>query len=408
MNRCVLVASLALALSVGLGCGGDDDGPAGTTGGPDGSRPGMDAGPSSSTGDAGCVHTGPPLIDPADLPVCDLCPNARCVPTAVVPMEQAERLADCDDTNKCVPELYVRTNGDFLLPTCRSIADAEGRCVSICLPDVAAQMDLLPQGSCGDDERCVPCYDPTTGEETGACGLACDPGPTEPPVMLTPCCGDLGTCIPSDSVPADQRDQLGMDACTAGALCVPDALATGTPPPACRSVADAEGRCLPRCLPDVEAQADMLPQDSCADAHLCVPCYDPISGEATGSCSLNGDMPAEPARTFPGCCDHMGTERGRCVPDTLVPMEDREGLPQDTCDMGNLCVPEPLLLDPMHTFATCTTEGFIGGGDPGACVPDCMVEGWTSWTLSQSTCADGELCAPCMNPITGADTGACR
>ena len=396
--------SLVLALVL-AGCGGDDG--AAATGrdagpAPDG-RTGTDA-----AGSAGCVHTGPPLLDPAELPVCDLCPNAHCVPSSVVPPEQAGQLADCNETSKCVPDLFIRTNGDFLLATCRSIADAEGRCVSICLPDLAEQADRLPQATCAADERCAPCFDPFSGEETGVCGLSCDPGPTEPPVMLTPCCGGDGTCLSADAIPAEEREQLGMDTCSAGDLCVPTALASGTPPPSCRSIADVEGRCMPECLPDVAEQADQLPQSTCAAAHRCVPCYDPISGEETGVCSLSGDMPAEPPVTFPGCCEHMGTDRGRCVPESLVPAEDREGVPQDTCTMGNLCVPEALLLDPMHSFPSCTTEGFIGGGDPGACIPDCMVGGFEGFLLSQSTCADGELCAPCTNPLTGADSGACR
>jgi len=410
MRRTSFSSALLVALSAPAlawsACGGDGstDTAGGIDGGADAAMPATDGGPSMT----GCVHTGPPLVDPEELPVCDMCPNARCLPTGVVPMEQQELLADCDESSKCVPELFIRTNGDFLLDTCRSIADAEGRCVSICLPDVAAQMDFLPQASCADDERCAPCFDPTTGEDTGVCGQACDPGPTEPPLMLDPCCGGEGVCLPPDAVPPAERERLGADACSDGALCVPSALASGTPPPMCRSIGMAEGRCLPSCLPEVAEQADRLPQDSCADGSLCLPCYDPTTGESTGACELFGDMPTEDPVVFEGCCEHGGTDRGRCVPASVVPEEDRDGLPMESCTMGELCVPEPLLLDPGYTFPSCMTEGLIGGGDPGACVPDCMVGGFEGFLLNQSTCAEGELCAPCMDPITGDPTGACR
>ncbi len=630
-----VLACVALAACTGdtMG-GGTDAGPGGMDAGTPPPPPPMDAGPGGD-----CVPIPPPIA-PDLLPECPLCAGARCVPLSFVPEEQRDLLADCDDANKCVPDLLIETGGNVTLASCRSINDSEGRCISTCIPAAAEQADLLPSEGCGTDEVCVPCYDPTTGEDTGACTQGCDPGPTEPPITFPACCGDLGSCVPVDvvpeeqrgllgmdtcaegalcapatlvdpafrpptcrsvadaegrclpaclpdvaaqadllpqdtcmdahlcvpcfdptsgeatgacglngdmpaeppvtfdrccggigacvpssAVPEDQRGQLGADTCTdAGFLCAPDSLISGSPPPACRSIADAEGRCLPECLPDVAAQASLLPRDTCAEAHRCVPCYDPTTGTATGSCSLNGDMPseppvtfdaccmglglcvprsavprdqrdqlgmdtctgagelcaptdltdptytpmtcrsvgggegrclpeclpavaaqasilprstcptyhlcapcydptdgmetgscalnadmpAEPPFTFPGCCEYGGVDRGRCVPETLVPAGDRDSLPPDTCTTGQLCVPQPLLADPTYSFPTCTTTGFIGGGRPGACVPDCMVGGFEGFFLSRSSCAGGELCAPCVNPLTGADSGACR
>ncbi len=628
--------AFACAVALAVGCNSETVGD-----GVDARPPGMDAGP-PPTPDAGpggeCVPEAP-LIPPSALPVCDLCANARCVPASFVPEEQRDVLADCADGSKCLPDLLIETNGNFTLATCRSINDSEGRCVSTCLPSAAAQADRLPTAGCGTDEVCVPCFDPTTGESTGACGLGCDPGPTEPPTMFAACCGELGACVPSSAIPADQRSLLGPDTCTGDALCAPselvdaafvppacrslagaegrclpaclpavaaqadtlpvdtcaathrcvpcfdpttgdatgscelngdapteppvvferccggigacvptdlvpaeqrdqlgndtcmdsamlcapDSLVAGDVPPSCRSLADAEGRCLPECLPDVAAQASLLPRDTCAEAHRCVPCFDPTSGDetgscrlngdmptepavtferccggiglcvppstvpadqrsqlgndtcmdsamlcapeelsdstftpptcrsiadvegrclpsclpavaalastlprstcaathlcapcydptdgtATGSCALNGDMPAEPPFVFPGCCTYSGTDRGRCVPMSSVPPGDRDSLPVDTCAATDLCVPSPLLADPTYVFPTCTTGGLLGG-DPGACIPDCMTGFFTGLFLSRSTCAAGDLCAPCTNPLTGASSGACR
>src|SRR5262245_22942412 len=113
-----------LLLLGGLGCG--DGGPApgsldsgagmdaaradgGGGGGGDGGGGGTDATEPPDGGTEACVHTGPPILDPAILPVCDLCTGAHCVPSGLVPEEQRDRLADCDADNKCVPDLFIET-----------------------------------------------------------------------------------------------------------------------------------------------------------------------------------------------------------------------------------------------------------------------------------------------------------
>jgi len=333
-----------------------------------------------------------------------------CVPTDAVPADQRDQLGPdtCEGEGLlCALDTLV---AGATPDTCRSLADAEGRCLPACLPDVAAQADLLPRATCPAAHLCVPCFDPTTGENTGACGLNGDM-PTEPPVEFDMCCSGLGLCVPSSSVPADQRDLLGTDTCTdAGALCAPTDLIDPTfTPPTCRSLGDAEGRCMPACLPDVAAQADRLPRSTCDPDYLCAPCFDPIDGSSTGSCDLNGDSPAEPPVVFAGCCENdRGVARSRCVPESLVPAGDRDALPEDSCSSGELCVPDPLLDDITYSFPSCTTGGLLFGGDPGACVPDCMVGGFEGIFLRRTTCAEGELCAPCTDPLSGSPSGACR
>jgi len=382
------------------------------TPGPDAGTVDPGASPSGEPpAEEGCVHEGPPVLDPAMLRECPFCSGGRCVPGALVPEGERERLADCDGETKCVPDLFVRTGGHFLLPSCRSVGGAEGRCVSLCVPETAEKADYLPQSSCTETERCAPCFDPTTGEDTGVCRLSCDPGPSEAPAMFEPCCGGAGSCVPIDAVPAERRAELDSDVCTDGLLCAPTALTDpGYRPPTCRSVAGAEGRCLPTCLPHVAEQADFLPRDSCGDGELCAACYDPRTGEETGACTQNGDSPAEPPTELTRCCEHHHDYHGRCVPRELVPAERRDHLHENECHSegdGLLCVPDVFLADPDYRPPPCRTEGLIGGGQPGACLPACVI-GPAALFLSQSSCAEWEKCAPCTDPLSGEDTGACR
>ena len=71
-------------------------------------------------------------------------------------------------------------------------------------------------------------------------------------------------------------------------------------------------------------------------------------------------------------------------------------------------MPDPIVADPSYRFPGCTTTGLFGGGERGACVPDCMLGFFQGLFVRRSTCAAGELCAPCTNPLTGAPSGACR
>lgn len=254
-----------------------------------------------------CEHEGDPVLDPAGLPACPSACAGHCLSSALVPADQAASLASCDGGALCVPDELIVSGGEFLLDTCESIAGVEGRCVSTCLPEVIEQMDLLPQSTCASTHRCVPCYDPLSGDDTGACRLSCDPGPTDPPTQLPACCGGLGTCVPSGLVPADQSSQLGVDECPAdqGLVCAPSALVPGlTPVPGdltnqpCETsflfqlafgfdAAYKDGVCLPTCIPEVGDAPWPIGDGSCDDdRYNCIPCNDPQNGGAsTGACN---------------------------------------------------------------------------------------------------------------------------
>jgi hypothetical protein len=244
-----------------------------------------------------------------------------------------------------------------------------------------------------------------TGDATGACAVNGDL-PEDPPGTFADCCGGIGACVPSSAVPSNQRTLLDQNTCAAqGDLCAPRDLAdTSFKPPSCSSISGFEGRCLPACLPDIAAQADRLPQASCDDDYLCAPCYDPLTGASTGACDLNGDQPANPAATFPKCCGGLGS----CVPNTLVPSDQQSLLGQDTCTgLGNVCAPTNIAADPTFKPRSCDT--FQPQNREGRCLPACLppIEAQAAQLLRES-CAAGELCAPCFDPVNGGSTGACE
>ena len=341
------------------------------------------------------------------LPVCDQCPRARCVIAELIPAEQRSWLAPCAREGElCAPELYIETLGGFTLPSCRSLGGVEGRCVSTCIPFVANQATRLPRSSCAEDERCAPCWNPLTGEDTGACRISCDPGPAEPAVTFESCCQGRAVCVPVLGIPAEQRGQLGRGGCQdEGALCVPGELADPVQKPAsCVSVAGSEGRCLSTCLPEIAGQAGWLPQGSCAADHLCAPCFDPRTGQDSAACRINGDSPQTRPIVFDACCKLGETYQGQCVPAELTPEDFRRSLSIDSCASGNVCVPTALV-NPGARPGACTSLGHAEGRCLPACLPE--VERQAA-RLPQDSCPRDFLCAPCTDPLSGTDSGACR
>jgi hypothetical protein len=247
-------------------------------------------------GSGTCPHTGPDLVDPTALPACGN--GAHCLSAVLVPDDMLARLADCPAPNtgsKCVPDPFIRAGGNYVPPTCDSVAGAEGRCLSTALPEVAEQAELLPQSTCEANHLCVPCFSPLDSTETGACRLSCDPGPSEGPTQLPACCDGRGTCVPA-SAAGENADQLGEDECPEdeGLLCAPNVFLEegGFTPPSCETgliqvifgEEFAEGACLPECLPAVDNF--LIGQDGCDEGFKCAPCLNPLTGEPSGACEL--------------------------------------------------------------------------------------------------------------------------
>lgn len=274
----------------------------------------------STDTDAGldCEHP-PEEIDVEAFPTCEQCERARCVPRELVPTHEANLLGECDERRVCVPEALLRTNGVFVPRSCHSLGGAEGRCVSVCVPQVAAQAERLPQDNCVDDERCTPCFEPTTGEPTEACNLSCDPGPTEAPLVFDACCEDRGTCVPS-TLAGDAAQSLPTERCDARDgeryVCAPNEKVQDSTYqfPDCTTavdcsqaeddvarlgcesgglglvaLADQPGACVPACvLAERNPTAGIRPskvyqQSSCGTGEICAPCEIPTVG-SSGVC----------------------------------------------------------------------------------------------------------------------------
>jgi hypothetical protein len=225
-----------------------------------------------------CPWEGPAVIDPEKLPACEpQCSGARCLPAELVPADQAGLLATCPG-GYCTPNAFIESAGYGLPRSCTAFADteAEGRCLSTCLPIVAEQA-TLERGLCFLDERCVPCYDPLSGEDTGACRLACDV-PAQPPYQFPGCCvrggQTFGRCVVRSQIPNEDEGRLTVDECPpSDMLCVPVAFLPGGQQQAC-SAWYGSGSCVPSCI-NTEWYEDILflflSQGNCPSGHYCVP-----------------------------------------------------------------------------------------------------------------------------------------
>ena len=331
---------------------------------------------------------------------------------------ELERLAadSCSERDAlCVPRAWLEAEAP-VVSSCRSTAGREGRCLPACLPDVAPRAGMLPQSSCQGGEVCAPCFDPISAEDTGACNLGSD-RPAAPAQPFAACCEAHGRCVPgealADAVSSADRMRLAADSCSErDALCVPqawlDAASSGARvrPVACRAPGDLEGRCLPSCLPELAEQRDGLEQRSCAAHELCVPCFNPLNGGETGACNLDGDRASEPAQTFAACCGSGAEALGKCVPRRLLGDAPAERLGPDSCGgSGELCVPAAWLEDPEAKPEACRAFGELEGRCLPACLPELAAQ---RDALRRGSCQPQELCVPCYDPLTGADSGSCR
>ncbi|HZS38313.1 MAG TPA: hypothetical protein VFF06_15855 [Polyangia bacterium] len=387
---------------------------------------GQDAGGGNSQGSpVGAPMCGetPHPMDPSTLPSCCTDGAAHCLPASLVPGAATSLLSTCSG-GYCVPDPFIKAGGIAPPLKCVSLNNAEGRCLSVCIPQVAKYQALLPQDVCADDERCAPCVSPLDHTSTGACSIGTcggdpsaspDGGTPEPaqcphvgpPVIdpsTLPACGTAGDahCVQAALVPSSLQAQLNT--CPTG-YCVPDTfIASGGNfiPPTCTSINGAEGRCLSTSIPKVAAQESQVPQDKCAATERCMPCYNPLDSTDTGACRLSCDPgPTKPAAPFAACCNGDA----KCVPTTAIPQALQKNLSADSCMQNDLCVPTENLQASFSPPA-CSASGFLVGSYTGVCLSDCLSFGIQGLLLAKGDCSDNHTCAPCKNPLTGAATGA--
>jgi hypothetical protein len=384
-----------------------------------------------------CPYTGPNIINPAIFPSCasSTCSNAHCLPASLVPAAQQALLQKCSGGGYCTPDPIIASANHFVPPTCTSIAGAEGRCISTCLPSIEQVAAILPKAGCAAGTVCAPCYNPTAADptaQTGACQLGCD-APTKPPVILTcpwptpppvidpttmPGCGCTGAhCLPAIAVPASSQSNLNTcsDPSFGAGFCTPDEIiATGgnIKPPGCAPFAgvtnSTQGRCLSDCLKTIQANPT-LEQSSCASNDKCAPCWDPFSGVASGACSLSKcDMPPSTAYTFPNCCIVNRVATGRCIPLSQIPAAQQGNLQADECANINgnyLCVPDEQLPAPHNTPGQACTGGptlLHLFGYSGTCLSDCLkFPPLTPLAYDQGTCPNNYTCIGCADAPAG-------
>jgi hypothetical protein len=411
----LVLVSAPLGCSPGNYTEGDDGGAASGGGG------GGQGGSAMSCG----APTTPP-IDPNSLPSCCTDGAAHCVPQSFIPPAATTVLASCQG-GACVPDKFIRAGGLVAPPTCQSIGNAAGVCLSVCIPQVAMYKDILPRATCDADERCAPCVNPLNQMSSGACDIGkCSDGtggagggtggagggaaqcphmgpPVIDPNTLPPCCMAGGAhCVNAALVPPAEQSQLAP--CTGG-FCAPDSfIASGGQfiPKTCTSLAGAEGRCLSVCITQVAQQSSFLPRNTCDASERCVPCYSPLDGMATGSCNLSCDPgPTKPPVMFRNCCSNQA----RCVPQSAIPMALRDNLERKDCASGNLCVPSENL-DPSFQPQQCQAEGPLIGTYTGVCLSECLNFGLQGLFLDTGNCPGQKKCVPCRNPLDNTPTGA--
>jgi hypothetical protein len=278
---------------VGVGCSGSDSAGGPSYGGSAGS------GNSSSGGSGGSGAGGAggsnaqcdqPVLDINQYPVCSFCPGGRCIPKSAIPGAVTDELADCDPESKCVPDHLAATGGNFRLQPCRSVANTEGRCGPLCIPQVAKEQAFLVQGSCPTNHLCAPCFDPRTGTDTGACSRGCGDKPVEPPVTFAACCNGRGMCVPEQAVPENSRSSLGTESCEQKGekyLCAPVEKVQdfAFKYPACTAGTFGAGACLPACIVDANPNGALLTRADCVKPDdKCVPCVNPLDQTRTGAC----------------------------------------------------------------------------------------------------------------------------
>jgi hypothetical protein len=245
--------------------------------------------------------------------------------------------------------------------------------------------------------------------------------PNIPPDSFPSCTPIAGCavsrCVPINALPANVPAKL-LGPCGDGkSVCVPDEYIKTYgefQTKQCKSILGAEGRCISTCVPQVNGLMDALPKDVCGEAERCAPCVNPNDGTDTGACTQGCDTgPSAETKAKPIVFQTCQTN-GVCVPQDIVPAALLARLTVLTgtgcTDTTTVCAPVKKTQNLKYNFASCVPGSFAAIGAPntdasgtvtqwGGCVPAWLAGGEAAF-LAQQTCATGELCAPCHDPLT--------
>jgi len=121
--------------------------------------------------------------------------------------------------------------------------------------------------------------------------------------------------------------------------------------------------------------------------------------------------PNTPTSALPsGCvdsCSMNGCNDAHCVPQASLPSSITSATTSALakCSDGSFCVPDDYIVT-QGVFALKKCASLLGA--EGRCISTCIPQvNQQLTTLPKDVCGDGELCAPCFNPIDGTDTKAC-
>jgi hypothetical protein len=169
-----------------------------------------------------------------------------------------------------------------------------------------------------------------------------------------------------------------------------------------RAILFVAGLCLLGCNTSHTSTPDSTHGDAAVD--------DKLGSGSFDRCSSNPSHGFDPmAANLPACCTDIGGA-AHCVPASFIP----SGLAAElgSCSVGGsggYCVPDKQIQKGAnYQPATCIASI---GKTPGVCLSLCVAAVANNpqvHLLRQDGCDTNEVCVPCVNPLSGESTGACK
>jgi hypothetical protein len=154
-------------------------------------------------------------------------------------------------------------------------------------------------------------------------------------------------------------------------------------------------------------RSNLYSKDYASAASADDPCPLGSSCDAGGSsplqCPYSGPPVIDPS-SLPTCSPTCAG--AHCLPSQDVPASWQNPFGLTAC-AGGFCMPDPMI-ESGGNYVPPTCTAFTGTGAEGRCLSICLPAIQAQGTLHQQSCGADERCAPCYDPLTGRDTGACH